>query len=92
VRHPSVRRGAEFTRQRTDGVELGGRELSAYDGVDSSENNVISGHVEDKQLICSPCTTKTYTPCLFTNVLQHPSDPGTFRAESCLLSVVSVQA
>jgi hypothetical protein len=77
--------------RRIDGVELGGRELSAYDGVDNSKNSAISGHVKDKQLICSPCTTVIYTPCLSTNAPQHPSDPETFRVESCLLFVVSVQ-
>ena len=65
--------------------------VATYDDADSSKNSAISGHVRDKQLICTPCTTVIYTPCLSTNVLQYPSDPETFRAESCLLFVASVQ-
>lgn len=30
-------------------VEVGGRELSAYDGVDKSKNNAIPSHVKNKQ-------------------------------------------
>ena len=71
---------------------LGSRELSVDDGVDNSKTNAISGHVKDKQLIRTPRTTITYTPCLSTDALQYPNGLGTFRAESCLLFVVSAQA
>ena len=57
----------------------------------SNMTTLISDHVKDKQLIYGLHTTVIYTPCLSPNALQHPSDPETFRAESCLLSVVSVQ-
>lgn len=90
-KHSVYETEARLRRRRTDGVELGGRELSDYDGVDNSKNNAVSGHVKDKQLIRNPHTTKMYTPCLSTNAFQHPSDPETSLAESCLLFVVSVQ-
>jgi hypothetical protein len=77
------------------GVELGGRELSAYDGVDNSENYAISSHVKDKQLISAAIAHaaqyRTYTPCLSTYAPQHLSGPETFQAEFCLLFVVSAQ-
>lgn len=93
-----MRKSTAFTRTRLGCVDgertvwdLGGRELSDYDGVDNSRNNAVSGHVKDKQLIRNPHTTKMYTPYLSIDAFQRPSDPGTFPAESCLLFVVSAQ-
>ena len=53
TREPSIcasKRGVYETRlgRGTDEVELGGRELSTYDGL---KNNVIPSHVKDKQFI-----------------------------------------